>query len=47
MDVTGIEAVSTLPTPDVPPPGNAVKSEGVSSEQKGKLAYTPAITVYN
>ena len=43
VDVTGIEAVSCLPTPAVPPPGKEIKSEGASSEQKGKLNCAPVI----
>ena len=38
VDVTEMESVSTLPTPAVPQPGKegVTKSEGASSEQKGK-----------
>lgn len=36
-------AVSTLPTPAVPPPGKDLKSEGASTEQKGKSTWCPCV----
>ena len=44
VDVTGMESVSTLPTPAVPPPGKGItKSQGASSEQMGRLHCTPVL----
>ena len=47
VDVTGMEAVSTLPTPAALPPGKVVKSEGASTEQIGiYVLYDSLTTVY-